>query len=548
MKLRPYQKDAVESVFREWEGGRKRTLLVQATGTGKTIVFSEIAKRVAQQGERVLILAHRGELLDQAANKIKHTTGLDCAVEKASDTSLGTWNRITVGSVQSLMREDRLTKFKPDRFGAVVIDEAHHSLADGYLRILDYFNRARVLGVTATADRSDRKDLGKVFDSVAFEYQLPKAIKDGFLCPIEAQTVPFEIDMSAVGVSRGDFVAGQLGDALEPYLSGIADKMRELCADKRTVVFLPLVRTAKAFAEMLSERGLTAFEVDGQSTERQETLTAFDKAGAGAVLCNSMLLTEGWDCPAVDCVVVLRPTKSRSLYAQMVGRGTRLSPSTGKQKLLLLDFLWLTGRHELVRPAALFSKTEEGLAKATQAMAADGGACDLMEAAEEGEKDAQAEREEKLAKELEAARHRKAKLVDPLQYEMSICDVDLSSYEPSFGWEMDEPTSAQKKALETWGINPDGMSAGKASMMLDRLSKRRDAGLATPKQIRMLERKGFRHPGTWTKKQASSMMSRLANNRWMVPRGVDPATYEPEPEPEPKIRVEDFKFDGITVF
>lgn len=531
MELRDYQRAAVESVFREWGCGHRRTLLVQATGTGKTIVFAEVARQVAERGGRTLVLAHRGELLDQAADKIRRTTGLECAVERAQESSLGTWNRVTVGSVQSLMREDRLSRFAPERFDAIVVDEAHHSLADGYVRVLEHFAGANVLGVTATADRADRRDLGEVFDSVAFEYQLPQAIKDGYLCPIEAQTVPFDIDISTVGTSHGDFVAGQLGDALEPYLDGIADRMAELCRDRRTVVFLPLVRTAKRFAETLNDRGLLAFEVDGQSEDRQEVLEAFAGAGPGSVLCNSMLLTEGWDCPSVDCVVVLRPTKSRSLYAQMVGRGTRLSPETGKQGLLLLDFLWMTGRHELVRPAALFARTAEGAARATEAMAEDGGPCDLMGEVDEGERDAQAEREEALARELEAARHRKARLVDPLQYEMSICDEDLTTYEPTFAWEMGEATDAQREALERWGIDPDGMGAGKASLMLDRLAKRRDAGMATPKQVRMLERKGFRHPGTWTFAAASDMMGRLSANRWRVPAGVDPATYEPDAKP-----------------
>lgn len=527
MELRPYQEQAVESVFREWGCGHRRTLLVQATGTGKTIVFAEVARRVAERGGRTLVLAHRGELLDQAADKIRGATGLECAVERASESSLGAWNRVTVGSVQSLMREGRLSRFAPDRFDAIVVDEAHHSLADGYVKILEHFSGANVLGVTATSDRADQRDLGQVFDSVAYEYQLPQAIRDGWLCPIEAQTVPFEIDVSAVGVSRGDFVAGQLGDALEPYLDGIADRMAELCRDRRTVAFLPLVRTAKAFAGMLAGRGLRAFEVDGQSEDRAGALDAFAAAGPGSVLCNSMLLIEGWDCPSVDCVVVLRPTKSRSLYAQCVGRGTRLSPETGKQGLLLLDFLWMTGRHELVRPAALFARTTEGAARASRAMAEDGGPCDLMGAVDEGERDAQAEREEALARELERARHRKARLVDPLQYEMSICDEDLTTYEPTFAFESEDPTDDQSQYLRDHGIDPSGVSFGKASMIIRSLKRRQQMNLATPKQIRMLERKGFLHPGLWSFQDASSMMSRLASNHWMVPREIDPSTYVP---------------------
>lgn len=528
MGLRPYQVEAVDAVEREWGAGNRRTLLVQATGTGKTIVMAELARRVADRGGRTLILAHRGELLTQAADKIGRFTGLSCAVEKAGETCVGTWNSVTVGSVQTLMRGDRLDALAPDRFDVVMVDEAHHALADGYVRILDHFAGADVLGVTATPDRSDQKDLGQVFDSLAYEYGLAKAVKDGWLCPIEAQTLPVSLDVSGVSIQAGDYSAGQLGDALDPYLDAIADAMAaEGLRDRHTVVFLPLVRTAKAFRDRLCERGFRAAEVDGQSDDREEVLRDFD-AGRYDVLCNSMLLTEGWDCPAVDCIVVLRPTKSRSLYAQMVGRGTRLSPDTGKSKLLLLDFLWLTGRHELCRPASLVASRAEVADRMTEIVAEDGCPVDLEECEVAAEDDVQRQREEALADELHRLRHRKARLVDPIQFELSICDHDLQDYVPAFAWQQESPTDAQAHALEAWGVDPDSMDAGKASLMLDRLSKRKAAGMASPKQVRMLERKGFQHPGTWTKEQAGDMMSRLSANGWRVPFGITPATYTPQ--------------------
>lgn len=526
VSLRPYQQEAVDAIEREWGSGRRRTLLVQATGTGKTIVMAEVARRVADRGGRTLLLAHRGELLDQAADKIARATGLACAVEKAGRTCVGTWNSVTVGSVQTLMRDARLDAIAPDRFDVVMVDEAHHSLADGYVKVLDHFSGANVLGVTATPDRSDQRDLGEVFDSLAYEYGLARAVKDGWLCPIEAQTLPVSLDVSGVAMQSGDYAAGQLGDALDPYLDAIADAMVETVADRHTVVFLPLVRTAKSFRDRLLERGVRAAEVDGQSEDRTEALSDFD-AGRYDVLCNSMLLTEGWDCPSVDCVVVLRPTRSRSLYAQMVGRGTRLSPGTGKERLLLLDFLWLTGRHELCRPASLVAATPEVSARMTEIVGESGGPVSLDECEEQAESDVQTAREEALAKELEALRHRKARLVDPLAYEVSICDRDLQDYRPSFAWQAKAPTDAQVAALEKAGIDPTGCDAGKASMLLDRVARRREAGMATPKQVRMLERKGFLHPGTWTFEQAGAMMTRLANNRWMVPHGIDPSTYVP---------------------
>jgi len=241
--------------------------------------------------------------------------------------------------------------------------------------------------------------------------------------------------------------------------------------------------------------------------------------------------TEGWDCPDVDCIIVLRPTKSRSLYCQMVGRGTRLSPETGKEKLLLLDFLWMTGRHDLCRPATLLgasAEVEQRVSEMVEDAMDDLLGIDLLDAEPEAEQDVQRQREEKLAEELERMRHRKAQLVDPLQYALSICDIDLQSFEPVFPWERNEPTAAQVKMLESRGIDPTGMSAGMASQMIETLLRRQDEGMATPKQVRMLERKGFQHPGTWTFEQASKMMSMLATNHWMVPAHIDPATYVPE--------------------
>lgn len=528
MELRPYQAQAVESIEREWESGNRRTLYVAATGTGKTVTFAEIARRTSLMGKRTLILAHRGELLDQAADKIQRMTGLACSREQAENTSIGTWESITVGSVQTMMQEKRLKQFAPDRFARIIVDEAHHAVSDSYRRVLDHFD-AEVLGVTATADRADRRGLSEVFDSIAYEYGMADAIHDGWLCPIEAQMVPLKLDISHVSTQSGDYALGELGDALEPYLKSIADEMAERCQDRKTVVFLPLVRTAEKFARMLNSRGIPTCEVHGTSPDRAEKLADF-AAGKYKILTNALLLTEGWDCPSVDCIVMLRPTKSRAMYQQAIGRGTRLSPETGKEKLLLLDFLWMTERHDLCRPATLLGASQDVQERITEIIAdaeeADG-AIDLLSAESQAESDVQEQRESALAEELERMRHRKAKLVDPLQYALSICDLDLQNYEPAFGWETREPTQKQCDYLEAHGIDPTGMSAGMASKMIESLKRRQDEGMATPKQVRMLERKGFVHPGTWTFEAANKMMSMLANNRWMVPAHIDPATYQP---------------------
>ena len=524
MELRPYQQEAREAVKSDWASGFLRTLLVLPTGCGKTIVFSKIVEDMVRSGRRCLILAHRGELLDQAADKLLQATGLRCSVEKAEETCLDSWYRVTVGSIQSLMREKRLGQFPADYFDVIVVDEAHHALSDGYQRVLTYFEEARVLGVTATPDRGDMRNLDQYFEHLAYEYTLPRAIKDGYLCPIKAVTIPLTLDLSHVGVQAGDFKNADIDTALDPYLHQIAQEMRTYCENRKTVVFLPLVRTSQKFCRLLNAQGFRAAEVNGNSQDRGSILKDFDE-GKYNVLCNSMLLTEGWDCPSVDCVVVLRPTKVRSLYSQMVGRGTRLFP--GKEDLLLLDFLWHTERHELCHPANLICESDEVARKMTENIEAAGCPVDIEEAEKKASEDVVAQREESLAKQLAEMRSRKRKLVDPLQFEMSIQAADLSSYVPSFGWEMGPPSDQQRATLEKLGIFPDEIeTAGKATLLLDRLAKRRVEGLTTPKQIRFLEGKGFQHVGQWQFETAKHLIDRIAANGWRVPGNINPSEYE----------------------
>ncbi len=413
MELRPYQQEAEKAVFAEWEKGNKRTLLVLPTGTGKTIVFAKITERCVKNGERVLILAHRAELLEQAVDKIKKVTGLRCAVEKAEESCIGSWYRIVVGSVQTMMRQKRLNQFDTDYFDTIIIDEAHHCISDSYQKVIDYFSESKLLGVTATPDRGDMKNLGKVFESMAYEYSLSSAIKEGFLSPIKAQTIPLKLDLTEVGTQAGDFKTSDLGTALEPYLYQIADEMKKYCDGRKTVVFLPLVKTSQKFCNILNENGFKAAEINGNSDNRSEILNDFN-SGKYNVICNSMLLT-------------------------------------------------------------------------------------------------------------------KRKLVDPIQFEMSIQAEDLSGYVPAFGWEMSPPTDKQKNALEKLGIMPDEIeNSGKAAKILDRLEKRKNEGLTTPKQIRCLEQKGFKHVGTWQFEAASKLIARISANGWRVPNGINPATFNPE--------------------
>lgn len=509
MNLRPYQKEAVQAIETGWEE-YKRQLLVLPTGCGKTIVFSQVAKDRTNRG-RVLILAHRDELIEQARDKYHSLTGDYTAKEKASESSIDSLWPVTVGSVQTMMRDSRLSRFPQDHFRTVIVDEAHHTLADSYQNILQHFDSADVLGVTATPDRGDKKNLGQYYDRIAYEYSLLQAVQDGYLCKLNARTVPLTIDMSDVKVRVGDYEVNSIAEALEPYLPQIAKAISQYAGNRKTVVFLPLVSIAQEFRDQCCAVGLDAREVNGNSPDRKETLEWFDKAGPGAVLCNAMLLTEGWDCPSVDCIVVLRPTKIRSLYVQMIGRGTR--PAEGKENLLILDFLWMTTRHnlskkiELCRPADLAAeeKDRDEVTKASVAEEIDlfGAASDAVEA-----------RRKKLAEELAAQAHKKSKLINPLQWFVSIGDMDLADYEPEFRWEMDPPTAKQIAMLENAGIDSFGMCKGQCSQIIDRIINRRNAGLATAKQVMCLERFGYKDVGMWPFELAKKKIDALAAVGW----------------------------------
>ena len=521
MKPRHYQVTAQRRAFEEWERGVRKTLIVMPTGTGKTILFSNICMEEVARGGRPLILAHRDELIRQAADKLRKSTGLECAIEKAGEEAHDSLFPVVVGSVQTLQRPARLARFARDHFTLIVIDECHHAVSPTYASPIEYFEGARVLGVTATADRADKKELGTVFDSMAYEYKLMDAIREGFLAPIRAQTIPLNIDLRNVGTEKGDFKADDLGDALAPYLDLIAEHVKERCAERKTIVFVPLIATAVKFAEILRSKGVNAQHISGADEQRDEKTKWYASQGRGAVMVNSMLWTEGFDDPPTDCIIVLRPTKSRPLYAQMVGRGTRICE--GKTDLLLLDFLWLCYKHQLCRPANIIAETPEEVEMITDAQTAAG--ADGMMIDEQALLDAKAEntrkREEALAEKLREQRQKKAKLVDPLQWAVSVNASDMIDYEPSFGEDKAPPTADQIAQLERRGINPDAVtSTGQARELLDRLAKRREQGLAQPRQIRELEKRGLKHAGEYTFEAATQMIDRIAANKWRNPPGL----------------------------
>lgn len=518
MKLRPYQQEAVNAVRKDWQSGEyRRVLVVLPTGCGKTVIFAAVIARAVKEGLRALVIAHREELLQQAHDKIMNAEGLDSVFEKAEKTSIGTNANIVVGSIQTLQSDKRLAKFRPDDFDVIVVDEAHHVMADSYLKVLRYFSQAKVLGVTATPDRADRKAL-TFFENTSYEYSLDLAVVQGYLVKPVAKRLPLKIDISKVRVKAGDFMADDLAEALEEYLVEIAGIMAKECKGRTTVVFLPLRSIAKRFRDCLIAAGLNAVEVDGDSPDRKEVLADFD-AGKYDVVCNAMLLTEGWDCPRADCIVVLRPTKSRALYVQMVGRGLRLSPETGKKDCLILDFLWITAKHDLVHPSAIIAKNET-IAKKMDKLPP-GAELDLIQEARKAEKSVEEERRKALSANIAANGQKKEETVSLVDFADAHGRPDLLTYEPVHKWESQPASEKQLAWLRRYHIDTDGMTKGMASQLIDVINA------PSRKQLDKLEDFGF-EPAGWTKRDCNHVLDAVSGNGWRIPSWMgDPAEFNP---------------------
>lgn len=363
--LRPYQVDALDKTDEAEGRGIRRQLGVAATGLGKTIMFCSLAER---RGGRALILAHRDELVSQAVAKVQEVwPGVDVGVVKADRNQCCA--HVVVASVQTLSRQRRLDQMltaimDPDGcapFDLVVVDEAHHTAADTYRRILAALHVGEeggplLLGVTATPDRGDGKGLDDLFDEIVWSYDLLWGIRSGYLSDVRGKRVTVEeLDLTNVKVTRGDFDAGAAGRAMEDANSPdvIVDAWLEHARDRRTLCFTPTVALAEAVADAFRHAGVKAEFVSGETPleDRRAILRAYAR-GDVEVLANCAVLTEGYDEPRTDCIIVARPTKSRALYTQMVGRGTRRHPD--KTDLLVLDIVGATEMHSLVTVPSLF--------------------------------------------------------------------------------------------------------------------------------------------------------------------------------------------------
>jgi superfamily II DNA or RNA helicase len=502
--LRPYQSKAVASTLHAWESF-DRLLGVAATGAGKTVIASHILLEQFRHGPS-LFIAHREELLFQAIDKLRRVTGIQIGLEQAESRShLG--HKIVVASVASL-HETRLEKWRPEHFGTIIIDECHRSTSKLYRRVLNYFNRAKTLGITATPDRSDHRSLGEVFEHIAFEIGLIPLVQEGWLAPIKTEQLPLKIDLEGVELdSRGDLDATQTADRLEPYLDALALELTKHIT-RKILVFLPLVRLSQMFSESAQAVGLAAEHIDGKSPDRKEILDRFRK-GETRVLSCAALLAEGYDEPSIDCVCMMRPTQSRSFYYQCVGRGFRTYP--GKTDLLVLDPFWLSSQHSLVKPASLVAETDK---EAEQITALLEGEPDLLKAMDKAHAINLALIQQKaaeMARVLDATSKRERTVFDPLEVAGVLGNEKLADFIPVMHWHTESVTTKQVELLAKLGVNPDCVqNRGHAHVILKDLLKRTRKHLATFRQLRYLIK--YRHPSphTCTVEQATEFL----NKKW----------------------------------
>lgn len=501
MKPRPYQEEFIEKSLKAFES-HDRVLSCAATGAGKTIIASELMKR--EKGN-CLFLADAEELIKQNADKYYKYTGELAGVERGKDNALLGVDRVIVATTQTLWR--RLERYPEDYFNLIIVDEAHrNTLGKMSEKILNHFGEfSKVLGVTATPQRADRKQLGDYYETLAVDISLDRLIREGWLSRIMIKSVPLNIDLSAVRNSGGDYKASDLDEAVEPHLFKAAELLKQTIKEhnrKATVVFLPLIKTSKRFTEILATMGVRAVHVDG---EDRSALSLFN-SGKAEVVCNASLLSTGWDCPQVDCVYPLSPTKSLALFSQRVGRGTRIHPD--KDHLLLLDPLYLHESHKLITPAALVASDESEAIAIRQKLreGEEGGeGVDLLNAEEKAE----ADREASLKDNLEKQGKKDPRLIDALEFAKASGNEDGDEYEKAKDWEVDPPSTKQLEMLERNGFDTDAITTrGQAAKVIDLLFTRREKGLATPAQLRFLRRHGHKQAGSATFDEAKEFIDK----------------------------------------
>jgi ATP-dependent helicase IRC3 len=367
MKLRPYQQECINSIINAAKKGVTKQLVVMPTGTGKTVTFGSLPSLVKAKGKKTLILAHREELLTQAADKIsKIDPSLRIGIEQGTN-KIGADVDIVVASVPTLGRQGskRIEKFAPNDFGLIIIDEAHHSTSQSYKNILEYFNVLKgkvkipngrvLLGVTATPLRADKVGLDEIFDKIVYTYSLREAIDSKYLSNIEAYSVETQEDISHVHTRMGDFADGELAEAVDTDTRNklIVESYTKIAPHTKALIFAASVEHTKNLTAMFCDAGYKAKFVVGDTDKMERSRTFYEfEHGDLEVLINCMVATEGYDNPNIKTIMMARPTKSSVLYQQMIGRGLRIAEN--KKGLKLIDFVDNTGKNSIITLPNLF--------------------------------------------------------------------------------------------------------------------------------------------------------------------------------------------------
>jgi superfamily II DNA or RNA helicase len=521
--LRPYQHGAIASVHRELAIHRS-TLVVAATGTGKTVTFAELARMEVQRAGRVLILVNRDELVRQARRKCE-AIGLWPDVEKGKYRA-STLAKVVLASVQSL-RGKRLERWARAHFTLIIVDEAHHAPANSYQTILSHFT-AKVVGFTATAARADGKELGDTFESVAHSYDIRTAIRDGFLVPVVARRIVVDnVDLRELDVRAGDFAQDQLAEAMsdERALRGVAIPLLEQARDRLTIAFCVNVAHAHALADVLNTyRPGCARAVSGETDDdEREHLLASHSRGEFQFLVNCDLLVEGYDCPEVACVAMCRPTQSWARFVQCAGRGLRPAPWANKRDCLILDFTGTAGKHALIGPADCLRAANENIPDDVRA--------EIERQLEAGQ--LELEKVVKHAADEVRARRARMRVEAVVRYHSENIDPFIGAEERRTertepAWEGRAPTERQLEALEKQGVVlkklPKSFSMADASRLLGQLRQRHQAGLCSYKMAKRLASLGVKNTQALSAERAAQLRDLCLLNGW------HPSTLADQPE------------------
>jgi len=570
VKLRPYQLQAEESAFQAWSDGSRSVLGVLPTGTGKTVLFASIIRRKLPL--RTMVIAHRQELIWQARDKIQRVTGLEVDVEMGEYKAAIDGNlfhpraSVIVSTVQTHIAGGdgggRIGKFDPKDFGLLVIDEAHHATSGSYRRIIDYYMTNPdlvVLGVTATPDRADEEALGQVFESVGFDYEVLDAIKDGWLVPIEQQFVSVEsLDFSSVKTQAGDLNGTDLNAVMtaEKNLHGIASSTIDMIGDRRGIGFAASVEHAHKLSEIFNRHKYGLSNVVSHKTEKEERKKIISDFACGKIqwLWNCGVFTEGFDDSGVEVISMARPTKSRALYAQMAGRGTRplesiahrlgdtpnatlrraLIARSAKPTCLIVDFVGNSGKHKLMTTADILGGniSEEAIAAAISTAMRAGRPVRMGKELEEEEK-----RQEEMKKKKLAEEGRRARLVAKSSYKTQTVDpFDILAIKPvaAKGWDQGKQLSeAQKGILRKAGYNPEGMEYGRAKQLVGIMIDRWKNGKCSINQAKTLEKFGYEktEASAMSFEDASKAIDAIAKNGWKRPLASMAPVSSPESSP-----------------